>query len=448
MPRSTLLAPPMPRIRAWIARWGDIVPLLLAEFIVWLGFGALLPVLPLYFTEQGVDLALLGLVIAAWPAARLVGEPIFGYLADRTARVPIMVVGLIATGIFSFLPLIFTGPLAFVLLRAGSGLATAAYDPAARGYLTDATPPDRRGEAFGLYGAVQMGGLLLGPAIGALGAGFFGGISFVFVFGGIAALLAAIPIGLRGRETGERTHPAPAADSTEFPPDAPSTTRRAAAAIDADRGARETSGRPLPKRLWNRGLIAVLVINAGGYFAGGTYEVIWSLFLQRLGAGLDLIGLTFAMFGLPVLLLSPFFGRLVDRRGSLAFIVIGSILPAVMGLAYTRITDPFLAVPMILIEATGFAMLNPALYAVVAANSPIGRTSTAQGIFGAAGTVGFIVASLTAGVIAQTNIIYPMYVFSAVLIASLVIGLLIGGRRLDGRSAPPPPEPDTVGVSA
>ncbi len=94
MPRSTLLAPPMPRIRAWLDRWGDIVPLLLAEFIVWLGFGALLPVLPLYFTEQGVDLALLGLVIAAWPAARLVGEPIFGYLADRTARVPIMVVGL------------------------------------------------------------------------------------------------------------------------------------------------------------------------------------------------------------------------------------------------------------------------------------------------------------------------------------------------------------------
>ena len=74
----------------------------LAEFIVWLGFGALLPVLPLYFTEQGVDLALLGVVIAAWPAARLVGEPIFGYLADRTARVPLMVIGLVATGVFCF----------------------------------------------------------------------------------------------------------------------------------------------------------------------------------------------------------------------------------------------------------------------------------------------------------------------------------------------------------
>jgi MFS family permease len=433
MPGTSLLAPPMPRIRGWLERWGDVVPLLLAEFIVWLGFGALLPVLPIYFTEQGVDLALLGLVIAAWPAARLVGEPVFGWLADRTARVPLMVIGLVATGIFSFLPLVFTGPLAFVLLRAASGLATAAYDPAARGYLTDATPPERRGEAFGLYGAFQMGGLLLGPAIGALGAGIFGGISFVFVFGALAACLAAIPIALRGRETGERTHPAPSPDSTEFPPEAPSTTRRAATAIDADRGERPPSAFAAPTRLWNRGLIAALVINAGGYFAGGTYEVIWSLFLQHLGAGLDLIGLTFAMFGLPVLLLSPFAGRLVDRRGSLSFIVIGSILPAVMGLAYTRLTEPLLAIPMILIEATGFAMLNPALYAVVAGNSPIGRSSTAQGIFGAAGTVGFIVASLIAGVLAQSDIVYPMYVFSAVLIVSLVVGLLIGGRRLDGR---------------
>ena len=121
------------------------------------------------------------------------------------------------------------------------------------------------------------------------------------------------------------------------------------------------------------------------------------------------------MFGLPVLLLSPFAGRLVDRRGSLAFIVIGSILPAVMGLAYTRITDPLLAVPMILIEATGFAMLNPALYAVVAANSPIGP------VVDGAGPVrrrrdGRLHRRLPdrRRPRRRQNIVYPMYVFTAV----------------------------------
>ena len=422
------------RLSIWLSRWGGIAPLLLAEFIVWLGFGGLLPVLPLYFVEKGVDLATLGLVIAAWPAARLVGEPIFGWLADRTARVPLMIIGLLLTGTFSILPLALSGPAAFIALRAAAGLATAIYDPAARGYLTDATPAERRGEAFGLYGAAQMGGLLLGPAIGAFGAGRFGGIAFVFIFGGVAAMLAAVPIGLRARETGARTHPGPPHDATEFPLDAPSVAGRAAAAIADD--SLPGSDLRAPSRLLNRGLVAALIINVGGYYAGGTYEVIWSLFLEHLGGGLGLIGLTFAMFGLPVLLLSPMAGRIVDRRGSYVFIVIGSIVPAVVGILYTRLSDPNLAVPLIMLEATGFAFLNPALYAVVASNSPAGRTSTAQGLFGAAGTVGFIAASLIGGVLAAVDIRYPFYLFSAVLIGSLVLGSLIGGRRLTGRPAP------------
>ncbi len=433
--RSTNITPePSSRMRAWLDRWGGILPLLLAEFVVWVGFGGLLPVLPIYFTEQGINLATLGIVIAAWPAARLFSEPLFGWLADRTERVPLMVIGLVLTGVFGALPLVLTGPLAFVLLRAGAGLGAAIYDPAARGFLTDATPADRRGEAFGLYGAAQMGGLLLGPSIGAFGAAQFGGIAFVFVFSAITAVIAAAGIAVRVREERyeRHVHPTPSPDQTTFPPDSPYLEGRLAADLATD-SAGVRAGPPM--RLLNRALIAAIVINAGGYYAGGTYEVIWSLFLEGLGADLALIGLTFAMFGLPVLLISPLAGRMVDRRGSIAFIVIGSILPIVTGILYTLLSDPVLAVPLILIEATGFAFLNPALYAVVAANSPVGRSSTAQGLFGAAGTVGFIVASLVTGVLAAQDILYPFYVFSAVLLASLVIGLLIGGHRWKGRTA-------------
>lgn len=454
------------RASGWLERWGGLLPLFVAEFIVWLGFGGLLPVLPLYFVEQGVDLGTLGVVIAAWPAARLVAEPLFGWLADRAARVPLMVLGLIATGVFGALPLILTGPLAFIVLRAGAGLGAAAYDPAARGYLTDAIPPERRGEAFGLYGAAQMGGLLLGPAIGAFGASAFGGIGFVFVFSGITAVIGAIGIAWRVREVpgARRPHATVSPDRTEFPPDAPYLEERLAADLleeegddptrhsgfDAgtgvgpgigsavDRGAAAAKREVLPASLLNRGLIAAILINAGGYYASGTYEVIWSLFLEGLGADLTLIGLTFAMFGLPVLLFSPIAGRLVDRRGSRTFIIVGSVLPIVAGLAYTRIDDPHLAIPLVLLEATGFAFLNPALYAVVAANSPRGRSSTTQGLYGSAGTLGFIAASLAAGVLAAQDILYPFYVFSGVLAVALGLGILIGGHRLDGRPRPEP----------
>ena len=347
---------------------------------------------------------------------------------------------MLATGLFGALPLLLTGPMAFLVLRALAGLSAALYDPAARGYLTDATPEGKRGEAFGLYGAAQMGGLLLGPRDRRHRCRATSGAS-PSCSSSARSRPSSPPSPSRCASARRRvrTHPAPAPDSTEFRSEPPSIAGRAAADVDADRT--RTAGPTTPTRLWNRGLIAAIVINAGGYFAGGTYEVIWSLFLQGLGADLALIGLTFAMFGLPVLVFSPIAGRIVDRRGSFAFIIVGSILPVAMGIVYTRITDPVMAVPLILIEATGFAFLNPALYAVVAANSPPGRSSTAQGLFGAAGTLGFIVASLGAGVLASQDIKLPFYVFAVVLSTCLVVGLIIGGPALRVRPARIEPAP-------
>jgi len=50
-----------------------MLPLLIAEATIWAGFGALLPILPIYFTQHGVSLPMLGVVVAAWPSARLIG---------------------------------------------------------------------------------------------------------------------------------------------------------------------------------------------------------------------------------------------------------------------------------------------------------------------------------------------------------------------------------------
>ena len=426
------------RTRTWLSTWSPILPLLVAEFVVWLGFGALLPVMPLYFTEHGVDFATLGVVVAAWPAARLVGEPIFGWLADRTRRVPLMVIGNVGAGVFQFLPLVLLGPGAFVALRALQGLSTAVYDPAARGYITDATPPERRGEAFGLYGAAQMGGLLLGPAFGGLGAAAFGGISFVFVFGALSSFVAAGAIALRVRElapTGRHSS-ITALGSTEFPGGLRPIEDHRERADD-----RSQTRSAAPASLINRLLLSAILLNIGANFSAGMYDVVWSLFLTSLGAGVELVGLTFAMFGLPILLFSPAFGRRADRGGILPYLVVGGLAPAITGILYTFIDDPGLAVPLILVEASGFAMLNPVLFAIVAAGSPTGRSSTAQGIYGAAGTIGFVLASLSSGVLAEANIRLPFYTFAAVMLVCLVGSLAVGGGALSrvGRGSYGPP---------
>ena len=435
-----LISAGLGRLTAWITRWGGVLPLLAAEFILWTGFGALLPVMPLYFTEHGVDIAYLGVVIAAWPAARLFTEPVFGYLADRTARVPLMVVGLLVAAASVGAMVLWASPIAFVVLRAASGLGTAIYDPAARGYLNDAAPEGRRGEVFGLYSSAQMGGILFGPAIGGIGTSIVGSFSFVLLLSALTTVLAAVAVGLRVREqprTGlegprRERQGAPGSALAEFPPE------MAGSREERPRGAWS------PTSLRNRFIAAAILVNLAGYFGGGLYETIWALFVVDRGGSVELVGVTFAIFGLVTILLSPYGGRVVDRRGPFPFLVFGIVVMIVMMASYPFVYEPNLYVAMVALEAVGFSFLGPATYLVIARGTPAGRSSTAQGIVGAAGTIGTIVASVLAGVLAATDLSAPFFLGAAVASVLLVVTIIVAGRALMTAA----PERDPVGEPA
>jgi len=240
-----------------------------------------------------------------------------------------------------------------------------------------------------------------------------------------------------------RSHVFPSIDITEFPAEAPDLYGRAAS--DAFRTGSGDSASSAPAGLANRLLGAAVVLNLGAYVAGGTYEVVWSIFLQGRGAGIEFIGFTFALFGLPVLVLSPYAGRLVDRGRRYTFIVVGSLAMAIPTVLYPFVPDVLWVVPLLVLEASGFAFLNPALYSLVAAGSPAGRTSTAQGIFGAAGTLGTIGASIFAGYVAAVDIRLPFFTAAGAVVICLIGGLVAGGQVIR-RQAAGAPSLDSVAV--
>ena len=397
------------RARRWLDAWGPMLPMFVAEGTIWVGFGALLPILPIYFTQHGVDLPTLGIVVAAWPAARLLGEPLFGWIADRGPRKAMMVLGLVLAAVFAVAPLFVVGPAAFIVFRALAGLSTSIYDPAARGYLVDANPPERHGELFGLYGAAQMGGLMIGPAIGGVAAGLTGQATVVFWVAGLMIILSALLVATR---VPNRAHVAHG-----------SSADAAAADEAADVAAR-------PSRLLNRLLIAAVALNVGSFFASGAYEVVWSLYLTHLGASVGLIGVTFFTFAAPILVLSPWFGKFIDREGGFFALVVGMAGVGICGLLYPVVPEVWFMAALGIVEGTAFALASPALFLLVARASPAERSSTAQGIFGAAGTIGTIVASVAAGALAGVNLTYPFYATGIAALSSLAVGLLIGRRRL------------------
>ncbi|MEO6351254.1 MAG: MFS transporter, partial [Candidatus Limnocylindrales bacterium] len=361
------------RARDWHHRWAAILPVLVVEFIVVLGFGALLPILPLYVTEQGVDATTLGFITGAWGLAKIVAEPIFGLVADHLPRKPMMITGIVLMGIFTMLPLFFTGAAALFILRLLAGTAAAMYDPPARAMIVDATTEGERGEAFGLYSASSMGGLLVGPVFGAVGASLGGGFAFPFVLTGGLAMAAAVYLLIV----------------------LPSSRQRRAAALLRSVEP-ETERAPL-RALANRLLFVTIVMNLGFALSGGTYETIWSLYMRSLGASIDFIGLTFALFALPVLLFSSYAGRVVDRRGGMRFAVVGGLIVAACGLVYSIAWEPALPALVGLIEGTAFAFIGPALYSMAARATPEGRSATTQGVFGASTQVGVVIGAFLAG---------------------------------------------------
>jgi DHA1 family multidrug resistance protein-like MFS transporter len=428
---TTRPGPPTSRLRGWIARWRAILPLLVAEFVVLVGFGALLPVLPLYVVDQGIDTATLGLIIAAWPIAKLGSEPIFGVLADRGGRKPLMITALILMSVFMILPLFFHDAIALFVLRFLAGVTAGMYDPAARGIIVDATEEGERGEAFGLYSGAAMGGLVFGPIIGSAGASIGGGFGFPFVLTTALLLVAAVFLWRQMSST----IPAPARHGhgpvpmlTERP--GGQELRTAWAPLPPE----SSSGGPVAqapfRALLNRPLLAAVAMNLGMYCAVGVYDVIWVLYMQHLRASLEWIGLTFTLFGLPVLILSPFAGRIVDRGGPVRYAAVGGAIVGLCGIGYVFATEPVTPALIGFIEATSFAFSGPALYALVAVGTPSGRSSTAQGLFGAAGTIGTIGAALLAGVLWAMDISYPFYLVAVTSIVSVVVGVLVArGRR-------------------
>ena len=421
------------RLSAWLRRWQPLLPLFSVQMIVTIGFGALLPVLPLYVQEHDIDATGLGVIVAAWAVAKLLLEPLFGWWADRHRRKPQMVGGLVLLAVVSVLPLVFPTFVAFVVLRFLAGVATAAYDPAARGMVVDATEADERGEAFGFYGAFQIAGFVVGPAIGGIGATIFGGYGFPFVF---TSLLSLVGVVVLVRFLDARPH---ADESAEFEhdPDAkplpagdPFSASEVVVVPTDDRVSRPQA--PL-RSLFNRTVVAALVLTFGLHLSFGTYEVVWSIYLIALGATVAWVSLTFVLFGIPEMLFSPIAGRIVDRRGPVAIVVASGATIVLSGSIYA-VSSHFL-VPSIVVpfEAVATAAMLPALYAMLARGTPSGRSSTAQGIFGATSTLALVVASLAAGWLFDRGVGLPFWFFVAGMAVCLVAGVLIY------RTAPPQP---------
>jgi DHA1 family tetracycline resistance protein-like MFS transporter len=139
--------------------------LFLIVFIDLLGFSIILPLLPFYAETFNATPAQVGLLVASYAAAQLVGAPVLGRLSDRFGRKPVLIISLAGTFI-GFLMLGFANSLAVLFASRILDGFTGGNISVAQAYVTDITDGSNRAKGLGMLGAAFGLGFIFGPALG------------------------------------------------------------------------------------------------------------------------------------------------------------------------------------------------------------------------------------------------------------------------------------------
>ena len=180
---------------------GSLLIIFLTVFIDLLGFGLVLPLLPVYADQFVVDPQgwQLGLLMASFSLMQFIVAPLWGSLSDRIGRRPVLLIGLLGSVIFYSVFAVATIYQSITWLfvsRIGAGIAGATI-PTAQAYIADCTPPQQRARGMALIGMAFGMGFTFGPLIGYLalpsGQGDPGPMPGYFAAGlSLLALVAAI----------------------------------------------------------------------------------------------------------------------------------------------------------------------------------------------------------------------------------------------------------------
>lgn len=175
--------------RGWFSGLPREVGVLAAvAFCVSLGFGILVPDIPVFARSFGVSAFEASMVVSSFALMRLVTSPIAGGLVDRIGERTVLATGLLIVAASSIAAGFSQSFPELIILRSLGGLGSSMFTVSALALLLRVVPEEQRGRASGVYqGGFLIGGVA-GPAVGGLVVGISLRAPF-FVYG--ATLVAA-----------------------------------------------------------------------------------------------------------------------------------------------------------------------------------------------------------------------------------------------------------------
>jgi MFS family permease len=151
----------------------SVLVIFLTVFIDLIGFGIVLPLLPIYAQDFGAKGLMIGVIVGSYSFMQFLFAPAWGRLSDRIGRRPVLLVSTAGAAISYAVFAIGSGLagntalLVLLVSRAFAGICGANIT-VAQAYIADITPREERSKKMGLIGMAFGLGFIFGPALGAL----------------------------------------------------------------------------------------------------------------------------------------------------------------------------------------------------------------------------------------------------------------------------------------
>lgn len=144
----------------------EVIVLGVIAFFVMVGFGVVIPVLPVFIRTFNVGYIEVGAVVSAFALMRFVASPFVGRLINLAGERTILATGIGIVAVSSALVGIAGSYVEVLLLRGAGGIGSAMFSISAMTLLLGSTAPSMRGRSVGFYqGGFLIGGMA-GPALG------------------------------------------------------------------------------------------------------------------------------------------------------------------------------------------------------------------------------------------------------------------------------------------
>lgn len=353
-----------------------------------IGFGIVLPLLPLYAETFGASPTVIGLLTASYALAQLIFAPIWGRLSDRVGRRPVILASLVGTCLASLLFGLAPALWLLFVARVLDGVSGASY-AAAQAYVADVTTPRQRAHGMGLIGAAFGLGFVIGPALGALCAAVDPRMPFF-----VAAGLAAANFAVAWRRLPESRRPGAA----------PTTLRR------SELISRALASRTLAPLVW---------LSFVGTFAFVAMEQTFALFGERrFDFGLVETGLVFTFIGVVAAgVQGVLVGRLVRRHGEWLVMVSGLAGTAVALALLPATQRLWELLPVLALLAGASGLVFPTVTALVSRAAGVDDQGGVLGLMASTGGLARVLSPVVATVLFEHAGVAAPYLMGAALFA-------------------------------